>query len=95
MKLYPERLNRDFENSESTEKVLTAYDKIMQEDLKKRAEEERKKIDEAIVPAGKIRHDLTLTVNVSVVAKNDKEDAMKKVKKAFSGVKGVEIKSIN
>lgn len=35
-RLYPTRLDRDFENSESSEKILSAYEKILQEDIKKK-----------------------------------------------------------
>lgn len=46
-KIYPERLNRDFHCSESNEKLLSAYDKVIMEDMKQKGLlKEEKKSDE-------------------------------------------------
>jgi hypothetical protein len=55
MKLYPERLNRDFNMSEENDKLLSAYERVIKEQymLDEDSTEDAKKTLDAIVGATK------------------------------------------
>lgn len=48
-KLYPERLNRDFESRDSNERILEAYEKILRGELQEDSTEDALKTLKAII----------------------------------------------
>lgn len=59
MRLYPERLNRDFNATEENERILSAYDKVLKEQymLAEDATADAKKTLDAIMGMFKDKHD--------------------------------------